>query len=242
MKTNVYEIVNGIFRIMVAPTDDFEYNHFLIVDKECMLVHAGSKNIFSIVSKLVGELINLKDLRHITFSHFESDESGSLNEWLKIAPNAVPVIGNIGMATMLDFSGKKPQVVSNGQILDLGRNKIKVLETPHIPHGWEALLFYELTNGILFSSDLGAQPGINVPVTDEDHTGRIMKFMAETGFIPVGENLKRVTERLEKLEISYIATMHGSTLKGKQIKSLFKAWKTIDTNFERSKKTQNFGN
>jgi hypothetical protein len=32
MKTNVFEIAEGIFRVSVAPTNHFKFNHFLIVD------------------------------------------------------------------------------------------------------------------------------------------------------------------------------------------------------------------
>ena len=220
MKTNVYEIEKGIFRISVAPTDRFEFNHFLIVDEKCILIHTGGKKIFNILSKLVGELIDFEDLDYIVFSHFESDECGALNEWLKIAPNAVPLIGKIGWATIEDFSEKKAEIVHDGQVIDLGKNKIQVLETPHIPHGWEACLFYETTHGILFSSDLGAQPGINIPVTEKDVTSQILNFQTETGSIPEGDNLKMVLGRLANLKINYLATMHGSTLKGDQIKSL----------------------
>ena len=221
MKSNIYEIANGIFRISVAPTDKFEFNHFLIVDEKCMLIHTGGKRVFDVLHNLVSELIPLEKLQYIAFSHFESDECGALNNWLKIAPNAIPITNEIGKATMDDFSDKKAEIVNDNQIIDLGRNKIQILLTPHIPHGWESMLFFEITNGILFSSDLGAQPGINIPVTTENLSDRILKFQEEAGFIPKGENFKSVIERLRKLKINYLATMHGSTLKGDQITSLF---------------------
>jgi len=69
---------------------------------------------------------------------------------LNVAPNAVPLINAIGKATMEDFSDRKFEIVHNDQIIDLGSNQIQVLETPHIPHGWEACMFYETTKGILF--------------------------------------------------------------------------------------------
>ncbi len=73
MKTSVFEIAEGIFRISVASTDRFEFNHFLIVDKKCMLIHTGGKKIFGTLLGLVERLIDLKKLDYIAFSHFESD-------------------------------------------------------------------------------------------------------------------------------------------------------------------------
>jgi len=91
---------------------------------------------------------------------------------------------------MVYFSDKAAEIVNDNQIIDLGRNKIQVLLTPHIPHGSESMLFFELTNGILFSSDLGAQPGINIPVTTENLSDRILKFQEATGLFHTEKTLK----------------------------------------------------
>lgn len=223
MKTNVTELAKGIYRLSVAPTDRFEFNHFLIVDEKCMLIHTGGKKIFSVLRPLVEELIDLNRLEYIAFSHFESDECGALNDWLHAAPNAVPLINKIGKATMDDFASKEAMVVTNGQIINLDKHKIQVLETPHIPHGWEACLFYDTTSGILFSSDLGAQPGINSPVSDCDLTAEILKFQEVTGFMPEGEPLRKTLDLLMSLPINYMATMHGSALPSDQVIKLFNA-------------------
>lgn len=221
MKSSVFEIEKGIFRLSVAPTEHFEFNHFLIVDEKCMLIHTGGKKLFGTLCRLVSELIDLEKLDYIAFSHIESDECGSLNEWLKVAPRAIPVCGTIGKSTVEDYSDKHPEIMENGHVILLGKHKVMLLSTPHIPHGWEALLFFEINNGILFSSDLGAQPGICTPVTEQDITPQMLQFVSQIGFMPVGENLNRVIGRLKELEINYLATMHGSTLKGKYIRTFF---------------------
>lgn len=223
MYTNTSEVAEGVFRISIAPTDQFEYNHFLIVDEKCMLIHTGGKSLFATLHQLINELIDLDRLSYLGFSHIESDECGSLNEWLAVARNAVPLITAIGKATLCDFSVREPETVDDGQVIDLGKNKIMVLATPHIPHGWESCLLYETTNGILFSSDLGAQSGINIPVTKENITRRILDFQMQTGFMPTGDNLRRVIARLKKIDIRLLATMHGSTLQGPQISALLDA-------------------
>ena len=227
MYTNASEIAEGVFRISIAPTDQFEYNHFLIVDEKCMLIHTGGKNLFATLHQLIKELINLERLNYIGFSHIESDECGSLNDWLAVARNAVPLITPVGNATLCDFSAIEPEVVQDGQVIDLGRNKILVLATPHIPHGWESCLFFESTHGILFSSDMGAQSGINIPITEENITQQILDFQKKTGFMPTGENLQHTISRLRKLDIGLLATMHGSTLKGSHINSLLDALNSI---------------
>ncbi len=70
-------------------------------------------------------------------------------------------------------------------------------------------------------SDLGAQEGIDNPITEKMVINDILKFQKETGFIPEGDNFFKVALRLSNLKINYLATMHGSTLKGDQIELLF---------------------
>ncbi len=48
----------------------------------------GCVGMHAEIREAVSKLINVSELRHISFSHFESDECGSLNEWLAVAPKA----------------------------------------------------------------------------------------------------------------------------------------------------------
>ncbi|MEH2122281.1 hypothetical protein [Nostoc sp.] len=56
-------------------------------DEEPLLFHTGLKGMFSLVRDAVAKIIDPSQIRWISFSHFEADECGSLNEWLAIAPN-----------------------------------------------------------------------------------------------------------------------------------------------------------
>jgi flavorubredoxin len=75
------EIAPDIYRISIyASWGDLQFNHFLIKDQEPVLFHTGLRGMFAEVREAVSKLIRLPDLRHISFSHFESDECGALNE------------------------------------------------------------------------------------------------------------------------------------------------------------------
>jgi flavorubredoxin len=56
-----------------------QFNHFLVRDEEPLLFHAGLKSMFPPLREAVAKLINPARLRHIAWSHFESDECGGLN-------------------------------------------------------------------------------------------------------------------------------------------------------------------
>jgi flavorubredoxin len=75
---------------------NLRFNHFLIKDEEPLLFHTGMKQMFPLVRDAIARIINPATLRWISFSHFEADECGALNEWLTVAPHAEPVCGLVG--------------------------------------------------------------------------------------------------------------------------------------------------
>src|ERR1043165_4896724 len=83
------EIAEDIYRISVyAPQINLEFSHFLVKDDEPLLFHTGLRSMFPLVREAVARVIDPSTIRHIGFSHFESDECGALNHWLEVAPKA----------------------------------------------------------------------------------------------------------------------------------------------------------
>lgn len=220
MRIKTIALAENIYRISVSKNDRFEFNHFLIVDERSVLVHTGREQWFELLKKEARNLVDLEKIAYIAFSHFEADECGSLNQWLQAAPNAVPFTNRTGRASIEDFSLRKPQLVSDGQKINLGAHTLQILETPHFPHNWDAMLFFEEKEKILFASDLGAHWGAGELATETDITEDILAFQRTTRFMPAGKDLVRGIKKLEKLGIKYLATMHGSTLYGDNIARL----------------------
>ena len=55
-------------------------DHFLVRDEKPLLFHAGLKGMFPALREAVTKIIDPAKLRHIAWSHFESDEIGALND------------------------------------------------------------------------------------------------------------------------------------------------------------------
>src|SRR5690606_13847486 len=104
--TNVHEIAEGIFRINtpvpIPGAGSFSFNQYLIVDDAPLLFHTGPRRLFPYVREAVSTLIAVDALRYVALSHFEADECGSLNEWLAVAPRAVPVCGRVAAMVSVD--------------------------------------------------------------------------------------------------------------------------------------------
>ncbi len=88
----INEISENVYRISIYVKDfDMQFNHFVVKDDESLLYHTGMRRMFPELKEAVSKIINPKILKWISWSHFEVDEVGGLNQWLEVAPNAQPV-------------------------------------------------------------------------------------------------------------------------------------------------------
>jgi flavorubredoxin len=221
MFTRIDEIIPNIFKLSVSSNKKFVFSQFLIIDEYPMLIHTGHLKSFDAIYKLVDSVCDPSKLRYIAFCHLEADECGSLNQWLEVAQEAVPLVSPLNQFNINDMAIRKAQVLKNQKSVSLGSKNITLIETPHFPHGWEGCLFYESENGILFCSDLAAQPGnFDIPLTDEDLTELVINFQRQSGFMVEGKTLNYGLEAIKQLKINYLATMHGSVIYGETIPKL----------------------
>src|SRR6185436_7354981 len=166
----IHEIAPDLFRLSIyVPDFDMQFNHFLVRDEEPLLFHAGFRGMFPALREAVAKLIDPTQLRHIAWSHFESDECGSLNDWLSLAPRAQPVCTLIGkLVSVDDFSSRPAHGMAASDILNTGKYRYRFCGSAHIPHGWDAGVLFEETRKTLFCSDLFHHFGDAAPTTSSD--------------------------------------------------------------------------
>jgi flavorubredoxin len=219
METRVDEIAERIYRLStflpaVGPKG-FTFNQFLVDAEEPLLFHCGQRSLFPAVSQAVARVIDVRRLRWIAFSHIEADECGSLNEWLAAAPQATVTHGSIGCAIWLnDQAPRPPRAMANDEVLDLGGRRVRRLDTPHVPHCWDAGLLFEETTGTLFTSDLFTHIGDPRPLTDGDILGPAMSAEAQFGYTALGPGTGATIRRLARLKPRVLGVMHGSSFAG----------------------------
>ena len=177
MQVKTDEIADGIYRLSVhvsdiAPPAGFTFNHFLIRADEPMLFHCGLRGMFPALSEAVARLIPVEQLRWIGFGHVEADECGAMNSWLAAAPRAQVVHGATAcMVSVNDLADRAPRTLADGETVDLGGKRVRYVDTPHVPHGWEAGVLYEEASGTLLCGDLFTHLGNGLAVTDKDIVG-----------------------------------------------------------------------
>lgn len=221
METNTDEIADGIYRFStwvpeIGPSGGLTFNQFLIDAEQPLLFHTGPKAMFPLVSEAIARVRPVEDLRWITFGHLESDECGAMNLFLAAAPESEVAHGGLGCEVSLnDLCERPPRPLADGETIDLGGKRVRHIDTPHVPHNWEARMLFEEATGTLLCGDLFTHLGNGPAVTTSDIVEAAMEFEAAfDNYSSLSPSLPVVIEKLADLEPRTLALMHGSSFTG----------------------------
>ena len=156
--------------------------------------------------------------------HFEADECGGMDRFLEGAPDST--LACCAASVQLNLSGwnyrGRVEGHQDGEVIDLGTHKLRVLETPHVHH-WDSMMLFEETTRSLFPSDLFIQPGDQPPVVTENLGTAMCGFYRETGIFAHETPVRRVVDRIERLDADWIHGMHGGSLPRETIPGFVRA-------------------
>ncbi|HEX7124315.1 MAG TPA: MBL fold metallo-hydrolase [Thermodesulfobacteriota bacterium] len=220
MQTRIDEIAAGIYRLStyvpeIAPPDGFTFNQFLIDADEPLLFHCGARALFPAVSAAAARVVPLARLRWIAFGHVEADECGAMNAWLAAAPRAEVAHGALGCAVSItDLADRPPRPLADGEVIDLGGKRVRHLDTPHVPHGWDARVLYEEATGTLLCGDLFTHVGNGPAITTADIVGPAAAAEDLFGATAITPATAPTIRRLAALAPRTLALMHGSSFSG----------------------------
>src|ERR1700736_4085515 len=159
-ETRIDQIVDGIYRIStMAEPYGITFNQFLIDDERPTLIHTGIRDFHGLIRKAVSEAIDPAKLAHIILLHWEGDENGGMDQFMSEAPQS-ELVGSL-LSIQLNASGfgitERVRGFRDGETIDLGKHKLRFLETPHVHH-WDSMMVFDETTQSLFPSDLFIQP------------------------------------------------------------------------------------
>jgi flavorubredoxin len=179
------------------------------------------KGFFPLVSEAVARVVPLASLRWITFGHYEADECGAMNDFLAAAPNAEVAHSATGcMIAINDQALRPPRALADGETLDLGGRRIRHIDTPHVPHCWDARALYEETTGTLFCGDLFTHLGDGPALTADDIVGPAMAAEDAFGATALSAVTAPTIRRLAALQPKTLAVMHGSSTATRCVEAL----------------------
>jgi len=216
--TRVDEIAEGIYRISTPVSEipgGFSFNQYLVIGDQPLLFHTGPRRMQSLVQEAISSVIDIKDLQFIGFSHFESDECGSLNKFLSLAPNAVPLCGQVNSMINGDCFDKPARVLADGETLSLGSHIVRWFDTPHLPHAWECGYLMEEKTSTLLCGDLFTQGGADLtPLTTADILESSEAFRKQMDYYSHTKNVHSLIDSLVATNPTTLACMHGSAWQG----------------------------
>jgi flavorubredoxin len=138
-----------------------------------------------------------------------------------LAPDAQVSCSRVGaLVSVNDFIGREARGLADGDTFTTGKYRFRHVQTPHLPHGWDAGVLHEETQGTLFCSDLFHQTGACAPITADDVVGRSHEAMRQyqagilADYMPYTPITGRNLEKLAALEPKTLAVMHGSSFRG----------------------------
>jgi flavorubredoxin len=219
MTTKVDEIAPRIYRLStlvpeIGPTG-FTFNQFLLDDDEPLLFHTGHRSMFPSVRDAIQQIMPVERLRWITFGHVESDECGAMNELLAVAPHAQVAHGALGcMVSIGEMADRAPRPLDDGEVIELGAKRVRHIDTPHVPHGWEARVLFEETTGTLLCGDLFTHLGDGPAITEGDILGPASDAEDLFSYSCLSPSTPASIERLAELAPTTLALMHGSSFAG----------------------------
>jgi flavorubredoxin len=194
----------------------FTFNQYLVKDDEPLLFHTGFRRMFPLVREAIDKVLPAGRLRHAGFSHFEADESGALNDFLAIAPAAVPFASEIGtLISLNDIADRPPRGLAHGEEFCTGRHSFQWFYTPHVPHGWDCGILYDRSTGTLLCGDLFTQGGADhPPVTQSEVLSSSERFRKPLDYFAHSVSTSSILEQLAALRPELLACMHGSAYRG----------------------------
>jgi flavorubredoxin len=218
--TNLFEIAPDIYRIntpvAIPGGPDFNFNQYLILDEEPLLFHTGPRNLFPLVREAIERVMPIERLRYVGLSHFEADECGAMNQFLAVAPRALPLCGRIAaMVSVNDMSDRPARALADGETLSLGNHRMQWFDTPHTPHGWDCGLIMDTTTRTFFCGDLFTQGGSgHAPLTESDILAPSEDFRKQMDYYAHAPASAAILERLAGVRPATLACMHGSAWRG----------------------------
>mgnify|MGYP001070294993 CR=1 FL=1 len=191
------------------------YNAYLITDEKIALVDTVKGPFCGEMLQRIEEIVEPKDIDYVISNHVEMDHSGSLPKIMEIARKAKLITSERGKPGLLKHYKTDWPFVTVKQInneLDLGKRKLKFIETPML-HWPDSMATYIETDGILLPNDAFGQH-IATSERFDDEVGleviiaEAAKYYANI-VMPFGAIVQSTLEKLKDLKINMIGPSHG---------------------------------
>ncbi|MBD3399228.1 MAG: MBL fold metallo-hydrolase [Candidatus Coatesbacteria bacterium] len=196
------------------------YNAYFIDADKPALIDTSKSYLSELYLSRVRELVDLDKVQYIVCNHFEPDHSGTLEQLLKLAPNAVPVMSKVGerfFRGLVDYDGETLIIEEDGQKLDLGNLELEFYKTPFL-HWPDTMCTWLPADKALFTCDIfGCHYADDRLLSDRvGDFHQAYKYYFDVILRPFKKHLRQAMELVGHLPLEHIMVGHGPLIHGKQ--------------------------
>jgi flavorubredoxin len=119
----------------------------------------------------------------------------------------------------------------DGAVIELGKHRLRVLETPHVHH-WDSMMLFEETTGSLFPADLFLQPGDQPPIVTENMSEGMLQVYRAVGIFAHEQPVRRALDHIEPLNAKWVHAMHGGSITGEALPAYIKSLRENEFAYE----------
>ena len=203
---NIHPIPNGV-----------SYNSYLLLDKKTVLFDTVDWDACRQFLENVEHVLNGRDLDYLVINHMESDHGASIEEILLRYPKVKIISTEKSFLLMHQFGFNvdgRTEEVKEGDTRCFGKHTITFVEAPMV-HWPEAMVSFDVTNGVLFSADafgsFGALDGklFNDEVDfDRDWLDDARRYY--TNIVgKYGPHVQALLKKAGTIDIKVICPLHG---------------------------------
>ena len=203
---NIHPIPNGV-----------SYNSYLLLDKKTVLFDTVDWDACRQFLENVEHVLNGRDLYYLVINHMEPDHGASIEEILLRYPKVKIISTEKSFLLMHQFGFNvdgRTEEVKEGDTRCFGKHTITFVEAPMV-HWPEAMVSFDVTNGVLFSADafgsFGALDGklFNDEVDfDRDWLDDARRYY--TNIVgKYGPHVQALLKKAGTIDIKVICPLHG---------------------------------
>ncbi len=190
------------------------YNAYLILDEKVTLIdnvyHPFAKQMIERIKSVIDPV----KIEVYISNHSEPDHSGSIEDLLKLAPNAkVYASSPSGVKSLMGtYHHLNALPIKTGDVINIGKRDLTFIQTPLV-HWPDNMITYSAYDKILFSNDMLGQHVASFERYDDQIPFHVLedelkKYYANI-VLPYGAQTQKALKHIKTLEIDLICPSHG---------------------------------
>jgi len=145
----------ALFENIHPLTKGVSYNSFLLLDEKTVLFDTVDWAVAREFIQNIQSVLNGRELDYMVINHMEPDHCSAIEDLLRIYPSCKIISTEKSFMFMRQFNynvdGREIQV-KEGDKFKFGKHEVQFIEAPMV-HWPEAMVTFDLTDGVLFSAD-----------------------------------------------------------------------------------------